>query len=221
MYYKQNYKQCAHCGEYSGKYELCNECYHLAQQEDIIKNEQNKWVKNVRKNNKYKFYDENKKYYLKENILNDHEMRFFDIIRSTIKSKYLIQPQINLQSIIETDSNKRNDELFRNIDFALFYAEEYKPFLMIELNGKQHYNNEYWKERDKSIKAILNDVKIPLLTIDIQDLKEMEDNQIYNLMKKVISYLNPSFFKRLFGKKVNKMDLSWTEELIKNNKQEK
>lgn len=205
---------CLYCGEDSGRYELCRDCYQMAKDEIIIKNEQGKWIKNVRKGNEYKFYDENKKYTLKKNLLNEWEMRFFNIVRMSLKTKYVIEPQVNLQTIIETNTNTRNDELYRNIDFVIYYAKKYIPFLAIELNGQQHYTNEYWKERDKSIKNILNQAQLPLLTIDIKDIKKMKDNDIYNLMRKVINYLDPSFFKKLFKKQNNKMDLEWTKEII-------
>ena len=208
-------KTCEFCGANSYKYELCSECYNLAKEEIIIKKENGKWIKNVRKGNEYKFYDENKKYFLKENLLNEYEMRFFNIVRETLKSKYVIVPQVNLQTIIETDSNKRNDELFRNVDFVVYYAQEYVPFLVIELNGQQHYTNEYWKERDKSIKQILNLVNLPLLTIDIKDLKLLTDDELFEIMRKVIKYLDQSFFAKLFKKKNDKMDLTWTKEIIK------
>lgn len=216
-YYKYNYANqntCAYCGEHCYKYELCNECYQLAKEEYIIKNNKNEWVKNVRKGNEYKFYDENKTYTLKSHNLNEHEMRYFNLTRNNLKSKYMIIPQVNLQTIIETDSNKRNDELFRNVDFVLFKTKEYQPILVIELNGQQHYTNDYWIERDKSVKTILNKVKLPLLTIDIKDFKKMYDESVIKINKKVINYIQPSFFKRLFSKKTNKMDLSWVNELI-------
>lgn len=207
-------KQCLFCGQKTN-YELCRDCYQLSKEEIIIKNDKGIWIKNVRKGNEYKFYDENKKYFLKSEILNEFEMRFFNIVRKALNLKYAIIPQVNLQSIISTNTNSRNDELYRNVDFALFYSKSFNPFLIIELNGQQHYTNEYYVERDKSVKSILNDVKLPLLTIDIKDLKKMDDKQIYNLIKKVINYLNPSFFQRLFKKSVNKLDLSWTKQEIK------
>lgn len=210
------YNTCAFCGDDSGRYELCRDCYQMAKDEIIIKNNNGKWIKNVRKGNEYKFYDEHKDYKLKTNLLNEWEMRFFNIVRKSLKTKYVIEPQVNLQTIIETNTNTRNDELYRNLDFVIYYAQKYIPFLAIELNGQQHYTNEYWKERDKSVKAILTKAELPLLVIDIKDIKKMSNSEIYELMKKVIAYLNPSFFKKIFGKTQNKMDLSWTKELIKN-----
>lgn len=215
-YYNHKGKTCAYCGENSYKYELCNDCYQLAKDEYIIKNEKGNWIKNVRKGNEYKFYDENKKYFLKQQNLNEYEMRYFDIVRSFKRSKYVIIPQVNLQSIIETDSNTRNDELFRNVDFIMFHSKTFVPFLVIELNGKQHYTNEYWIERDKSIKAILDQVQLPLLTIDIKDLKNLNDDSLWKITNRAIKQINPGFFARLFKKETNKMDLSWLKEMIDN-----
>lgn len=200
--------ECKYCGELT-TYELCRDCYQLSKENIIIKNDQGKWIKNVIKGKEYKFFDSNKEYILKQDILNEYEMRFYNIVRKTLKLKYTIIPQVNLQSIISTNSNKRNDELYRNVDFALFYSKTFTPFLIIELNGQQHYTNEYYKERDKSVKQILDKVQIPLLTIDIKTIKRMTDKDIYKIMAQVISYLNPGFFKRIFCKPVNKMDLTW------------
>lgn len=214
-YYNKYNNYCEFCGEYSGKYELCAECYNLAKDEFIIKNDKGVWVKNVKKGNEYKFYDETKHYSLKQNLLNEFEMDFFNTVRKVINHKYVIIPQVNLQTIVETDTNTRNDELFRNIDFIVYHTEKYIPFLAIELNGQQHYTNEYWKERDKSVKAILKDIELPLLTIDIKDLRKIEPKEIEKIINKVIKYLNPGFLSKVFGKKNDKMDLTWAEREIK------
>lgn len=207
---------CLFCGEQT-KYELCRECYQLSKESYIVKNDKGQWVKNIVKGNEYKFFDPNKEYFLKQDILNEWEMRFFNLIRKKLPLKYTIIPQVNLQSIISTNTNTRNDELYRNVDFALFYSKTFKPFLIIELNGQQHYTNDYNKERDKSVKAILDRVQVPLLTIDIKDIKRLQDNSIQKIMSKVIKYLNPNFIIRLFKKQKDKMDLTWTKQLIANN----
>ena len=203
--------ECAYCGE-STKYELCRDCYQLSKENAIIKKENGKWIKNPVFGNEYKFYDSNKKYILKQEMLNEFEMRFFNIARKSLSMKYTIIPQVNLQTIISTDTNTRNDELYRNIDFMIFHSKTFIPFLAIELNGQQHYTNDYYIERDKSVAKILNIVELPLLTIDIKDLKKMKDEEIELLVKKVVKYLNPSFFARLFKKVNNKMDMTWARE---------
>lgn len=206
--------RCKFCGKFTN-YELCRECYMLSKDNYIIKNEEGVWIKNVRKDNEYRFYDENKEYKLKQEIMNEYEMRVYNLIKNSLPKKYSIIPQVNLQSIITTNTNRRNDELFRNVDFALFHSKDFTPFLIIELNGQQHYNNDYIVERDKSVKQILEKVKLPLLTVDIKNIKQMTNNQLLVLFRKVVKYLNPSFFKKLFGKKTDKMNLLWTREYIK------
>jgi len=218
-YYKtinfDNYNRtCEFCGEYSGKINLCQECLNLAK-EGYILYINGKWIKNVKKGNEYKFYDETKTYTLKTTFLNKYELDFYNIVRHSLKSKFTIIPQVNLQTIVSTDTNTRNDELFRQLDFVIYYAEIFVPFLAIELNGQQHYTNEYWKERDKSVKSILDKIGLPLLTIDIKDLKNMTKKDIQTLITKVINYLNPNILKRFLGKQEDKMDLSWTKQLIK------
>ena len=212
---EKNY--CAYCGEQT-KYELCRECYQLSKENAIVKKENGKWIKNPVYGNEYKFYDSNKKYILKQEMLNEFEMRFFNIARNSLKMKYAIIPQVNLQTIISTDTNTRNDELYRNVDFMIFHSKTFMPFLAIEINGQQHYTNEYYIERDKSVATILNIVQIPLLTIDVKDLKKMTDDEIELMLKRVVKYLNPSFLHKLFKKQNNKMDLTWAREYSKNTK---
>lgn len=208
-------ESCKFCGDYSGKYELCKECYYLSKEETIIKNENGIWVKNPRKGNEYKFYDENKIYKLKNNLLNNYEMEFFNLVRSFLNKKYVIIPQVNLQTIVETNTNTRNDELFRNIDFIIYHIKNYTPFLAIELNGNQHYTNEYWKERDKSVRLILKDIGLPLLTIDIKDFRKIAPKDLQKIIKEVVKYINPNFITKLLGKSNNLLDLTWAENKIK------
>ena len=43
----------------------------------------------------------------------------------------------------------------------------------------------------------------------------MDDSQIEKIINKVIKYLNPGFFSKIFKKETDKMDLTWAEEEIK------
>lgn len=92
-------------------------------------------------------------------------------MRKKIGDKFIITPQVNLQSIIETDSYERNDELFRNIDFGIFDTEMYNPIMLIEVNGKQHENDLYWKKRDNSVKEILEKSNILFYIISNEEFK--------------------------------------------------
>lgn len=133
----------------------------------------------------YKFYKPDKKYSKREPILNDREQEFYEFVKKKLKKRYTITPQVNLQTIISTITNTRNDELFRNVDFCIYKTKGYVPLLVIELNGEQHYYNDYNKRRDESVKNILDDCDIPLITYRNKDL-EINDNilkDIYNTIK--------------------------------------
>ena len=177
----KNQKHCFYCGEVSGQYELCKNCYNLSKEEIIIKNENGIWVKNVRKDNEYKFYDPNKKYYIKFPSLNKKEEEFYRLVKKYLNKEFIITPQVNLQTIIETDTYTRNDELYRNLDFVIFDNKYYTPIIAIELNGKQHYTNEYWIERDKSVKSILNDCGIKYIEIKNENLNEINNKYVKHL----------------------------------------
>lgn len=135
-----------------------------------------------------RFYNPQKKYFRRTPVLSVYEKKFFKLMRDKLKNNFIITPQVNLQTIIETDSKERNDELFRNIDFGIFDTEMYNPILMIEINGPNHYNTSYWKRRDASINEILNQANIMLYTINNEDLNkdiEILTDEIVELIYKI------------------------------------
>ena len=134
-----------------------------------------------------RFYNPKKKYFKKYPVLNVNEKRFYNYMRKKLYPNYIITPQVNLQTIIETDSNNRNNELFRNIDFGIFDIEMYNPIMLIEINGKQHDNNMYWIKRDKSVKEILDQANIMLFTINNKDLTS--DIKIEKLSNELIDII--------------------------------
>ena len=142
-----------------------------------------------------RFYNPNKIYIRKNPVLSIYEKKFFHIMRKKLYPNFIITPQVNLQSIIETNTNTRNNELFRNVDFGIFDTEMYNPILLIEINGKQHNNKEYWIKRDNSVKEILEKANIMLYTINNEDLKndkKIEElaNELLNLTIKIENIYN-------------------------------
>lgn len=138
-----------------------------------------------------RFYNPNKQYFRKTPVLSIYEKKFFKIMRNKLKNNFIITPQVNLQTIIETNSNTRNDELFRNIDFGIFDTEMYNPILMIEINGYQH-NNMYWKKRDESVRNILDKANIMLYIIEQNDFKnnmETISDEIIKIVYKLESLI--------------------------------
>jgi len=91
------------------------------------------------------------------------EKEFYDKIKD-LEEVYRIIPQINLATIIQKESNKPyQNELYRNIDFAIFSKDYSKLLLLIELNDSSH-NNKKRIIRDKKVKRICYQAGIRLLT---------------------------------------------------------
>ncbi len=102
-------------------------------------------------------------YSSKESLMTDCEKKFFLAFRSVLPDEYIIQPQINLASIIHKESfSQYQNELFRNIDFGIF-DQNYTLKLLIEINDSTHMQPERM-ERDKKVCTICAKAGIPLIT---------------------------------------------------------
>ena len=102
-------------------------------------------------------------YSSKETFMTECEKEFFAVFTEIVVDKYIIQPQINLASVVNKDTySKHRNELFRNIDFGVF-DKDYKLRFLIEINDKTHEQKDR-QERDKSVKNICNEAGIPLVT---------------------------------------------------------
>lgn len=103
------------------------------------------------------------KNYRPKKLLTPTEIRFFNAIKNATNENYILLPQINLASIIErTDEHKYQNELYRNIDFAIF-DKAYNPIVLIEINDKTHKDKKRIA-RDIKVKEICNSANIPLIT---------------------------------------------------------
>lgn len=95
-------------------------------------------------------------------IMTEYENNFYNILKN-LENEYKIIPQLNLASIIKKqNNNKYYNELFRNIDFAIFNKDFSKILLLIELNDKTH-NSIKRKDRDLKVKKICNDANIKII----------------------------------------------------------
>lgn len=166
--------------------QLCKNCEHLLHKNYISFNTKlNKYTFNSQKvleklEDTNKFFDSNKNYIIKE-LCTKNEKILFDLITFKLNDQYIILPQVNLQTIIQTDTMKRNDELYRNIDFCIFEKATLKPVLAIELNGNDHY--KYYKiKRDESVKKILNKAGLPLLTLQNEELYKKSVDEIFKIV---------------------------------------
>lgn len=102
------------------------------------------------------------KIYEKKEFMTQYELGFYNKIID-LESKYKIVPQINLATIIKKTNKGYINELFKNIDFAIFSNDYKKILLLIEINDNTHNQNKR-KDRDLKVKKICNDAKIKLIT---------------------------------------------------------
>ncbi len=102
-------------------------------------------------------------YSSKNAFMTDCEKEYYAAFTEIVGDKYIIQPQINLASIVNKDSySKYRSELFRNVDFGVF-DKNYQLKLLIEINDKTHESAER-RKRDHKVRLICEDAKIPLVT---------------------------------------------------------
>ena len=166
---------------------LCKNCERLLYKEYIKRDFlSNKYIFDIEKvleklEDTNKFFDPNKNYSTRE-LCTKKEKILFDLITFKLNNRYIILPQVNLQTIIQTNSIKRNDELYRNIDFCIFEKSTLKPVLAIELNGDDH-SKYYKKKRDESVKKILLCAGLPLLTLKNDDLYTKTVDELYTKIK--------------------------------------
>lgn len=102
-------------------------------------------------------------YTSKTSLMTECEKGFFDAIKKIASPKYIVQPQINLASIINKESHsKYQNELFRNIDFGIL-DQNYKLLVLIEINDATHTERNR-RERDQKVQTICKEAGIPLIT---------------------------------------------------------
>lgn len=98
--------------------------------------------------------------YEKKQFMTEYEKYFYNVINK-LNDKYMIIPQINLATIINKKNKIYCNELFRNIDFAIF-DKKFNIKLLIEINDKSHLKTKRIK-RDINVKKICKDANIPII----------------------------------------------------------
>ena len=101
--------------------------------------------------------------YVKKCLITQAEKNFYNkLLRATYKYDVIVQPQVNLASVIDKQYAKYRNELFRNIDFGIF-DKNYNLLVLIEYNDHTHYQSGR-KYRDIQVKQICDLAGIPLLS---------------------------------------------------------
>lgn len=166
---------------------ICANCHQLVDKK-IINKTKNGWAIKTdlilsRIDQDANFFNPQKSYKLKSSLLTQYEKILYETIRDKLDKNFIVLPQVNLQTIIDTNTNCRNNELYRNLDFCIFDKITLKPILAIELNGENHKTNAYKKQRDVSVRNILLTAELPLVTIENKDLETKNSVEIFNIIQ--------------------------------------
>ena len=122
-------------------------------------------------------------YVAKDSIMSETEKEYYYIIKEILEDKFILQPQVNLASVIYKAKNaKYRTELFRNIDFGVF-NESYEPLLLIEINDRSHEQKQRI-ERDEKVRWICNEAGIPLVEFWTKDGVDKA-----RIRKEILAYL--------------------------------
>lgn len=138
-----------------------------------------------------KIYHYNQKAFMSQN-----ERYFYNTLKELENElNIIIHPQTNLASIIDKSGGKYRNELFRNIDFAVFTKNYEKLLFLIEINDKTHQKYKR-KKRDNNVKNICNDANIKLITFETR----------YNNTKEYITNRLKSTYLEIKNKEDNYVD---------------
>ena len=124
--------------------------------------------------------------YSKKELMSNFERYFYNVlIELEDELDIKIHPQINLATIIKKEINNYYiNELFRNVDFAIFDKDYKNILLLIELNDKTH-SSKRRISRDLKVEKIVNQAGIKL--IKFYSNYPNEKNYIKNRIRKEIS----------------------------------
>lgn len=122
--------------------------------------------------------------YESKRLMTDAEYQFYLKLKP-LEEMYRVVPQVNLAAIIKKNSSSRyQNELFRNIDFAIFTKDYSEVLLLIELNDPTHLQKKR-RYRDYRVKSICDSASIELMTFHI----DMPNKQDY-VLKRISTAIN-------------------------------
>lgn len=128
-----------------------------------IKMKVNIFLFKIRKN-KYESEDKFVGIYSRKKFMTDYERYFYNIFVE-LENEFNVKviPQVNLAAIIKKEINNYYiNELFRNVDFAIFDKDYNNVLLLIEINDSTHKTSTRIA-RDIKVEKILKDADIKLM----------------------------------------------------------
>ena len=104
-----------------------------------------------------------REYETKSSLMSKTEKEFYYAIKKVLPEQFILQPQVNLASIIrKTTAERYQNELFRNIDFCILDSN-FKPVALIEINDSTHITEKGRQARDYKVKEICQSANLPLI----------------------------------------------------------
>lgn len=130
--------------------------------------------------------EESREYKIKP-IMSETEKEYYEIFKKLGK-EYIVEPQINLCSVIEKNSINKKDiyrnELFRNVDFGIF-DKDHNLLLLIEVNDKSH-KLEYATMRDRKVRDLCRKAGIKLMIFTTYYRYQEKEKEILSRIKSAI-----------------------------------
>jgi len=111
-------------------------------------------------------------------LMTNAELNFFKVLQKAVQDKYYIVPQVQLSKLIEVERRRKWQYSYTNmidrksVDFVLFNKENFKPYLVIELDDRSHYRWDRIR-RDNFVDEVLNRVGIRI--------KHIKNSYQYNI----------------------------------------
>ncbi len=104
-----------------------------------------------------------REYKAKSSLMTKMEKEFYVAIKAALPPEYILQPQVNLATIISKISEEHfQNELYRNIDFCIFNLD-FRPLVLIEINDETHATDKSRQARDYKVKEICSAANLPLI----------------------------------------------------------
>lgn len=150
---------------------------HSVYRNDIYSNKTN--------NNEYKKYRYNiNNYTIKQKLLKESEFRFYNILKSSINTNYIICPKVKISNFIEMIDRRSWEDYYDKINYQsidfLICNEYFKPIFGIILF---YGNPQIQTENEKFLNEIYNTIKLPILKF------EVSNNYKAEIIKEQIEYL--------------------------------
>ena len=102
--------------------------------------------------------------YCRQKTMTDIEKRFYNTLNEIVGSDFIVQPQVNLASVIGKENGDRyTKEIYQNVDFGIFKRENYELQMLIELNADNNHTDKR-RHTEQRVREICNEANVSLIS---------------------------------------------------------